>query len=264
MNLELLEHFHTHRYKQAYVEKKLRDNGFKFKTEVHCHSKYRVDFLIDMGDYVSILEIDEREHSSYNPGKEVQRQNDVIADISGVFKNKTNVTVKIQFIRFNPDPFLLFGYKTNPSLDERIEELIHTLRHRVPQERVEFYYLYYSSNHKLFMGDCPFVEGHYHSVMPTFTQCKKCIANKVNVNDTDNIQDRWGILDKFCEGVCKNIAVKRKHVDVPCTSCGCIFTIREKSSQRKIDLQHMNEHMVECKKLAEDYKRIVKQRLGDY
>lgn len=132
----------------------LKSVGLSFEREItiafSCFSsetaRARIDYTIDMGSHVVLLENDECQHRQYPISCELRRMTDVTAAIqcsSGV----TSVTPRpLLWVRFNPDGFKINGATQQVERKVRIETLVDFIREYHPTKPMEVAYFYYNLN----------------------------------------------------------------------------------------------------------------------
>jgi len=83
----------------------------------NCSAPYRrfLDFYVLIGNTLLVVEVDEKQHRSYDDGDEVLRIHEILHNI-GFDK-------KMVFIRFNPDSFRTNGKLRRVSFEDRLDEL---------------------------------------------------------------------------------------------------------------------------------------------
>jgi very-short-patch-repair endonuclease len=79
-----------------------------------CTHRRRIDFRMMIEGTLLAVEVDERQHRSYDEKDEEDRYNDLYMAFSG----------KWVFIRFNPDSYLKKGKRENPKIEKRFPALL--------------------------------------------------------------------------------------------------------------------------------------------
>ena len=105
----------------------------------------RVDFLIPYrGKVHCILEVDERQHSTYSQMCETARMNNIVSSLR-LEGNETPIV----FIRYNPHAFKVNGRTRITKITERhqtLVELLETIRNSEPVQDVAIHYLFYDED----------------------------------------------------------------------------------------------------------------------
>ena len=102
---------------------------------------FRPDFIWSRVTHSVVLEVDEHQHSSYNPKCEFQR----MCNLIGAFGEP------IVIVRYNPDSFNIAGERFNTRRDYRLPLLLQRLQHALdtpPSALITVEYLYYSQQSK--------------------------------------------------------------------------------------------------------------------
>ena len=122
----------------------IHDKPLFIGPECDCTHKRQIDFRHFIGNTLFAIECDEHQHKSkkYEDDKEA-RYDDLYMAYSG----------KMLFIRFNPHPFKLNGYRVNPDFEDRLEVLKSEIEFhikRIEQDKnedlVEIHYLFYDQD----------------------------------------------------------------------------------------------------------------------
>jgi hypothetical protein len=82
-------------------------------SDCNCAHRRRIDFRIQIENTLLCIEVDEREHKSYDEQDEINRYDDVFSACGH----------KLIFIRFNPDPYRENGILKNHPIMERLNAL---------------------------------------------------------------------------------------------------------------------------------------------
>ena len=138
------------------VAKALTEAGIEFEREVQVSFKCfktdghfsRIDFVIDMGSFKILLEVDEDQHSWYDVTCETRRMADIVtaSRIQGV-------TRPLVFIRYNPHACRHDGKLIKKLKKDREAELVKRIKTMErPRQDLSIMYMYYDME-----GDFPVV-----------------------------------------------------------------------------------------------------------
>ena len=102
-------------------------NTTLFTGNCDCNHARRIDFRVLINGTLLCIEVDENEHKYYDKENEEARPNDLMMVHTG----------KFLFIRFNPHPYTFNGIRENPSITERLENLVQVIRSQVDRIQTE-------------------------------------------------------------------------------------------------------------------------------
>jgi hypothetical protein len=136
--------------KELEVHQLLRDAGFEFAYQHHLPFKgcglnsettgAYADFVLHAAWGAIILEVDEEQHSHYDPSCDVRRDFDMAASVS------LGSGGKLAIVRYSPDPFKVGGATRRTTKKERHAKLLTLLGELLAQEpelRLSRLFLFY-------------------------------------------------------------------------------------------------------------------------
>jgi hypothetical protein len=136
--------------KELEIHQLLRDAGFEFSYQHHLPFKRcglnsetagaYADFVLHTAWGAIILEVDEEQHSHYDPSCDVRRDFDMASSVT------LGSGHKLAIVRYNPDPFKVGGVTLRTAKKQRHAKLLTLLRDLLahePELRLNRLFLFY-------------------------------------------------------------------------------------------------------------------------
>jgi hypothetical protein len=123
-----------------------REHRIDFKCAIPGTTYGRTDFMLQFNNVVVFLEVDETQHHGYGISCEVGRMGKVLESL-----RTDGNTLRMVFIRYNPDAYKVDEVTQNTSAEDRQAALVSLLRKLENEPVVDnadfrTFYMYYDSN----------------------------------------------------------------------------------------------------------------------
>lgn len=127
--------------RETYIDFKCSDKKRNQKINLNETKYSRIDFVIFHNNIYFLVEIDEYQHTSYNPDCEIVRMTSIFTSaIDG------GNDLPMVFVRFNPDAFKIQGQTQKFPLKKRYATILKFIQEYQPEQPLAIRYFFYSDD----------------------------------------------------------------------------------------------------------------------
>jgi len=138
-----MQHFNFSQQPERVMEEYLQKSDIFYQRQVpFMDHKYRCDFMIELSDFMGIIEVDENQHKHEKDKDHFHRMNVIESSIRATLVEH-NVNKPIVFFRVNPNSFQIDERKIIHDMEDQLTFVCAFIKSYQPESTYDIVYLFY-------------------------------------------------------------------------------------------------------------------------